>query len=68
MHIGQKVRIRKLDYNDHLPEYECLSVGSEGRIVDQFQHTFRWDEMHWIVKMADGKRYPMFEFELEGVG
>lgn len=64
MHIGQKVRIRKLDYNDHLAEYECLSVGSEGRIVDVEENPWR-DDKRYIVKLSDGKRWPFYREELE---
>lgn len=68
MHIGQKVRIKRLDFNDCVPELNrVLKVGCVGKIVGVFEHQWRVDDKQWIVRMADAKDYPFYLNEIEPV-
>jgi len=63
MHKGQKVKIAKLDFNDHQERYPCLAVGSRGKIVDEWMHPWRHEKVYWVV-MEDGEKYPFYFEEI----
>ncbi len=66
MKIGSRVRIKEMQDYSYDPELPSLAPGSEGRIVDEFQHPFRASDFAWIVRLADGD-FPFYPEEIERI-
>ena len=66
MKIGSRVRIKEMQDYSYDSELPSLAPGSEGRIVDEFQHPYRYDDHWWLVKLDDGV-FPFYESEIEKV-